>query len=125
MPEGEATGLPPAAMPEGGIAPVAARSGPVAYLQRLWRGELPLGRVFWTDMVIAGSLVNLGMSLVAILLFAAGLPVAVGVTVHFSPLPYNILLLLAVWRSAEREASGWSLAAQAGAVAWFLGSLLL
>ena len=47
------------------------------------------------------------------LLFVSGAPIAVGVFVHFAPLPYNILLFLAVWRSAARETSIWSFAAQA------------
>ena len=71
-------------------------------------------------MVIVGTLVNVLASVAAMLLFVSGAPIAFGVLVHFAPLPYNILLFLAVWRSSARETSIWSFAAQALALAWLI-----
>lgn len=106
-------------------APVAAKSPVIAYVLSLWRGELPLARVFWIDMLAIGSLVNIVATIGAVLLFAAGAPIALGVAVHFAPLPYNILLFLAVWQSAAREASDWSFPAQAAALIWLVAALVI
>ncbi len=94
------------------------------YFRTLYRGELPLARVFWTDMILIGSMVNIVGTAVAMLLFAAGAPIALGVFAHFSPIPYNILLFLAVWQSAAREASGWSFAAQAAGLVWLIVAIV-
>jgi hypothetical protein len=91
----------------------------VAYVKNLWRGELPLARVFWTDMLVVGTVVNIAATIAAMLLFVAGAPIAVGVAVHFAPLPYNLLLFFAVWQAASRETSDWSFPAQVIALGWF------
>ena len=91
----------------------------VAYVKNLWRGELPLARAFWSDMLVIGTVVNVAAMIAAMLLFVAGAPIAVGVVVHFSPLPYNLLLFFAVWQAASRETSDWSFPAQAVALVWF------
>jgi hypothetical protein len=108
-----------------GDAAPGGSSSLIGYFGRLWSGAMPLSRVFWTDMLIIGSAVNLAAMLLAILLFIAGAPVWLGVFIHFSPLPYNILLLLAVWRSAAREASTWGFLAQIAGVLWLAAATLL
>lgn len=108
------------------LAPAVAAGSPfLGYLRALWRGGVPLGRVFWTDMIAIGSLVNIGAAIVALVLFAADAPVWLGVGAYFAPLPYNLLLFTAVWRSAARAASAWSFAAQTMAVLWLSLSLIL
>ena len=67
-------------------------------VRRRWHGEVPAAAVFWRDMVVVGSLVNLGASIAALMLAAAGAPLAVAALVHFAPLPYNTFLLVALWR---------------------------
>ena len=99
---------------------VSLLSPVTSYVRSLWRGELPLGRVFWTDMILIGSLVNVLATVAAMLLFVAGAPIALGVGVHFTPVPYNVLLFLAVWQSAARQPSWWSFPAQATALVWLI-----
>jgi hypothetical protein len=104
----------------------AARRNPaVVYIRRLWLGELPLSRVFWTDMLVIGTVVNIAAGIAAMLLFVSGAPIAIGVAVHFAPLPYNLLLFFAVWQAASREASGWSFPAQVGAFLWFFVAFVI
>lgn len=91
-----------------------------AYVRSLWRGERPLARVFWSDMIVVGSLVNILATAAAMLLFVAGAPIAFGVAVHFAPIAYNVLLFLAVWQSAARQPSLWSFPAQAAALVWLI-----
>ena len=101
------------------LAPAAS------YVGSLWRGEAPLVRAFWTDMLVVGSLVNIFATAAAMLFFVAGALIAVGVIVHFAPVPYNILLFLGVWQSAARAASRWSFPAQAAAVVWLVFFILV
>jgi hypothetical protein len=97
----------------------------IGYVRSLWSGVLPLSRVFWIDMLAVGTLVNFVAMVIALLTFVAGVPVAVGVVIHFAPIPYNILLLMGVWQSAAREASQWSWPAQIMAVLWFIGAFVI
>jgi hypothetical protein len=119
MPEAELSGAQPAVDRRGLLAPA------ITYARRLWRGEIPLVRVFWTDMIVIGSLVNIVGTAAAMLLFVSGAPVALGVIVHFAPVPYNILLFLAVWQSAARQVSRWSFFAQIGGLIWMITAIVL
>jgi hypothetical protein len=93
----------------------------------LWRGEVPLSEVFWTFTITVGTLINLlatGMMLAAL---AAGMPAAAAVLIHFLPLPYNVLALTAVWRSAQayQGPKMWSHAAKLATAFWFAAMVLI
>jgi hypothetical protein len=103
----------------------SAFSPAVNYVRSFWRGERPLGRVFWTDMILVGSLVNILATVAAMLLFVSGVPIAAGVAVHFAPVPYNILLFFGVWQSAARQPSTWSYPAQVVALLWLIAVICL
>ena len=69
---------------------------------QLWAGEIPLGEAFWRYAVVVGLIVNLVTSalLLALLAHDASL---VWVALSFVlPIPYNVLAVVAVWRSAAR-----------------------
>ena len=72
-------------------------------LRRLWAGELPLGEAFWTYAVVGGVAVNLVTSLLFLALITADRPIAALVVGYLLSVPYNILVLVGVWRSAERD----------------------
>jgi hypothetical protein len=71
-------------------------------LGAVWRGELPLTTVFWDWAVLGGLAVNLAATIAALALAAADAPAALTVTAFLAPLPYNLLWLIGVWRSAAR-----------------------
>ena len=71
-------------------------------LLRLWRGALPLGEAFWLWGILGGAVVNLFLSLAALLLLAMEFPPALALLVLVAPIPYNVLILVGVWRSAGR-----------------------
>lgn len=71
-------------------------------LARLWRGELRLPRAFWDYAIIYGSLLNLFTTLAALAALASGLPGAPVLAIFLLPAPYNILVVVGVWRSAAR-----------------------
>jgi hypothetical protein len=85
-----------------------------------WRGEVPLRVAFWWDMVCVGTAINLAAGLAGMLLLAADMLTVIAVIVFFSPLPYNVLLVLSVWRSAEKSAGPATVATQLAAVIWII-----
>lgn len=95
----------------------AQRSG---FFARRWRGERAATTLFWTDIVVVASLLNLLASFAALMLAALHAPTALAVAVYFAPLPYNLFLCLALWRHA---ACSRLLAWAAGL--WFLAAALL
>ena len=69
-------------------------------LRRLWGGRLPLGTAFWWYAIVWGTALNVAATLLALALLAADLPAVLAVAVGALPIPYNLVVLVAVWRSA-------------------------
>lgn len=91
-----------------------------SFLLARWRGEVPLGVAFWWDMWCVGTTINIAAALAGMVLLAADAPTAIAAFIFFAPLPYNLLLLLSVWRSAEKAAGPGSVAARLAAAAWVI-----
>lgn len=89
------------------------------YFRRLWRGDDGLVRILVVHMAVRGTLVNLATFSLALLLFAFDLPTWLALTVYFSPLPYNVFLLLCVWRASTPEGSRLAVIGRPLAVLWF------
>jgi hypothetical protein len=121
--------LPPISDAPSDTGAALSRARPVRaafrYVRRLWSGELPLSRVFWIDMLLVGTLVNVVSLIAAIILFAGEAPVAWGVAAFLAHIPYSLLLFAGVWRSATRAKSEWSSGAQAAALAWLIAAFLI
>ena len=66
----------------------------------LSRGELPLGEAFWTWTVLGGLLVNISTSIAFLVLIIADLPWLALFLGYGLSVPYNILVLVGVWKSA-------------------------
>jgi hypothetical protein len=62
----------------------------------LWRGQLPLGRAFWTFAVVYVALANIGATGAAFALLAADMPTALAVVVFLLPLPYVVVAVVGV-----------------------------
>ena len=67
---------------------------------RLWTGQLPLGAAFWWYAIVCGTALNSVATLVAMALLAADLPAVLAAVAFALPIPYNLVALVAVWRSA-------------------------
>ncbi|MCD6671791.1 MAG: hypothetical protein LT106_02965 [Burkholderiaceae bacterium] len=61
-----------------------------------------MSTLLWRDMLIIGTAVNAVATFVALMLAARGTPSALVAAVHFAPLPYNVFLWVAIWRSPGR-----------------------
>jgi hypothetical protein len=81
-------------------------AGPVRqFFRARWRGDVPLGRLIWRDMILIASALNALASMTALGLLGLDAPPLLALPVHFAFLPYNIFLTLCVWRTAERTGS--------------------
>jgi hypothetical protein len=101
------------------------KAGLAGFFAARWRGNVPLKRLFWRDMVVIGTAINLATTAASLVLLAAGLPLPAALAVHFAALPYNLFLTFAVWRTAERRGGGTAFAYQMGAVFWLIVATLI
>lgn len=69
---------------------------------RLWRGEMALADAFWNWAVIGGLAVNLISSAAFLFLIMAERPVAAAIAGYLVSVPYNIVVVVGVWRAADR-----------------------
>ena len=72
----------------------------------LWRGELPLDHAFWLWGVLGGGVVALFATLLALALLTAGAPAWLAALAFAAHVPWNLVLLVGVWRSAGRPEVG-------------------
>ena len=70
-------------------------------LSRL-RGDAPLHTVFWRDMVVIGTGVNVLCTAAAFILLVAEAPWPWPLIAHMLPQPWNLFVFFAVWRSASQ-----------------------
>lgn len=71
-------------------------------ITRLWRGELALADAFWNWAALGGLAVNLASSAAFLFLIMADRPAAAAIAGYGFSVPYNIIVLVGVWRSAAR-----------------------
>jgi len=69
------------------------------FVGRRWRGETALAVLYWRDIVVVGSVINLATGFAALMLAAQGVNLMVAAAVHFALLPYNTFLVVALWRT--------------------------
>jgi hypothetical protein len=88
----------------GGAAAVLMVSvaSPIKAFKEFWRGEVPLGRAFWVWAILGGAAVNFATTLVSLAIIARGGPGWLALMAFLAPMPWNIVLLVGVWRSADQ-----------------------
>lgn len=95
------------------------------FFRARWRGDVPLGRLFWVDMVVVGTTLNLATSFGALVALGLKWPEWAAAAVYFSPLPYNLFLVLSVWWACDKVDARTAGVARAGALAWVLVATLI
>lgn len=68
----------------------------------LWRGDIPMARVFWEYAVVYGTTLNFLTTIASFAVLASSGSAAWSLAVFFLPVPYNLLMIVSVWRSAAR-----------------------
>ena len=66
----------------------------------IWRGELPLHEAFWTWAIAVGLVVNLTSSVLFLALISLDRPWTALFVGYGPSVPYNVLAVVGVWRSA-------------------------
>lgn len=100
--------------------PGACEQATKGYFAVRWRGLIPPGTLFWWDMVVIGTLVNAVAGLVSLILLARGVHNGMWGAFYVLLIPYNLFLLLSVWRTARDSTTIRSLA-----TCWFACTLIL
>jgi hypothetical protein len=90
------------------------------YFGRRWHAQIAWRTVFWRDMLMVGSMANIVMGFLALVLVSQRVDVVWALTVHFALLPYNLFLLATAWRWPKLHPK-WRWAASA----WFAMTLVV
>ena len=99
---------------------VIVPTGVANFFRSRWNGQVPWSVLLWRDMLAVGTAVNLGATLLAVVVAIAGAPFVLVALLHFSPLPYNVFLFAALHRLPQRP----ELAVAAAAV-WLIAVLIV
>ena len=86
---------------------------------------MPLARVFWQPDAFIGTMVNVVTTLVAIFLLSRGAPTMLVVMTYFAPVPFNLFVVTAVWRSAEAAPATARFWARGASLVWLMGATAL
>jgi hypothetical protein len=110
--------------PSGGDARAEAGAG--GLLRRLWVGEVPLAQVFWNYAMIGGSAFNVAATLAAMALLASDAPDVAAIVAFALPIPYNLLMVVAVWQSARAYTGArlWADLARLAIIIWTIATTL-
>ena len=94
---------------------------------RLWRGEMPLRTAFWEYAVVYGLVTNLLSVGGAFASHAVGAPIVISAAIFLLHIPYMLLVIVAVWRSARRYSGHqlWADLARAGVTVWAIIAILI
>ena len=93
-------------------------------LRALWSGDLPLGEAFWTYAVVVGLAVNVVTSVLFLALLSWDRPYAALFVGYVLAVPYNVVALVGVWRSAARY-QGERIRADLARIVTLVGMVLL
>ncbi|MGI6855349.1 hypothetical protein [Mesorhizobium sp. 1B3] len=103
-----------------GVSSELSDQTPRGFFAARWHGNIPLSRLFWWDMVVVGTAINIATTVAALVVLAMKGSAAAALAVHLAALPYNFFLFLAVWRTAEKATPSSAWLPQLGAAAWLL-----
>ncbi|ANN56402.1 hypothetical protein BFX40_02130 [Mesorhizobium sp. SEMIA 3007] len=106
-----------------GRAPVSPE-GAGSFFRSRWLGQVPIDRLFWRDMLLVGTGISIASSVVALILLGLKMPLGLVLAVHFAPVPYNIFLTIAVWRTAEKSGAKASLMLL-GSALWLIATVVI
>ena len=95
------------------------------FFRMRWRREVLLDRLFWRDMLLVGTILNVASSALALILLGLKLPLWLVLVVHFLPVTYNIFLTIAVWRTAEKRGGLKARLMMLGSAFWLVATVVV
>ena len=89
-------------------------------LVTFWRGNVPLSQAFWEYAVVYGTIANIVATAAAVASVAAGLPDTVAIGLFLIPVPYIVIAVVGVVRSANKYQGPpmWAGLAKVAVVVW-------
>lgn len=79
------------------------RSPPLkTFITQRWQGHIGWRTLFWRDLLLVGTGLNGLMTGVALALLSQDVPLPWVLFAHLLPLPYNLLIVSALWRAPRR-----------------------
>lgn len=90
-----------------------------------WRGAVSLERIFFLDMLLVATILNLATCFASLMAFGFKAPAWAALAIYLAPLPYNIFLMLCVWRATERTRGAGASAYRLAALGWLLVATLI
>ena len=94
------------------------------FAKDLWDGRVPLKHAFWQWAIVYGLLVNLVTSALFFGLLVYDVAPLLLIAAFILPVPFNLFVVVAVWRSADRY-QGLKKWADLGRVATIIWMLVL
>jgi hypothetical protein len=74
------------------------------FISHRWQGRIGWHTLFWRDLLVIGTGLNLLMTGTALVLLSQGVPAQWALLVHLLPLPYNLLIVSSIWSAPKRPA---------------------
>lgn len=74
------------------------------FIAQRWQGQIVWTTLFWRDLLMIGTGLNVLMTGTALALLTQDAPMHWVLMAHLSPLPYNLLIVSAIWRAPRRPA---------------------
>lgn len=72
------------------------------FITKRWQGRIGWRTLFWRDLLLIGTGLNLLMTGTALALLSQDAPIHWVLLAHLMPLPYNLLIVSAIWRARRR-----------------------
>lgn len=72
------------------------------FLRQRWQARVAWQTLFWRDLLLIGTGLNVLMTGTALVLLTQDAPMHWVLLAHLSPLPYNLLIVSALWRAPRR-----------------------
>lgn len=73
----------------------------VNFFRRRWLGEVCVRTLFWWDTLAVGTVINAWVTVLSLIFLAKGLDVRVWLLFYFAVIPYNLFLVISVWRHPQ------------------------
>ena len=93
---------------------------PLSFFTRRWRRQVPLGLMFWRDMIVFGSAMNLAAAFAGLMALGFKADLIVAMLIFHAPLPYNFFIVGAIWRTADLLDKTKASSARLGAATWLV-----
>ena len=95
------------------------------FLVARWRGRVAADRVFWVDMWLAGTAINIATTFLSLVVLGLKLPLWLSLAVYFAPVPWNVFLVVSLWRACDRQRPAGAGFYRLAALAWLALATLI